>query len=53
MIIYFWNVLVWAKVLGIGSTDPITGMVANWTGTILTAYVGGRAIEKVARIIRR
>lgn len=53
VIIYFWKVLVWDKVLGLGSTDPITGMVADWTGMILTAYVGGRSIEKVARVIAR
>jgi hypothetical protein len=53
VIIYFWKVLVWDKVLGLGTTDPITGMVADWTGLIITAYVGGRSIEKVARIFRR
>lgn len=53
IIIYFWKVIVWDKVLGLGATDPITGMVADWTGMILTAYVGGRSIEKAARILRR
>jgi len=53
IIIYFWKVIVWDKVLGFGTTDPITGMVADWIGTIITAYVGGRSIEKVARIFMR
>jgi hypothetical protein len=53
VIIYFWKVIVWDKVLGWGTTDPITGMIADWTGMIITAYVGGRSIEKVARIFRR
>ena len=53
MIIYFWKVIVWDKVLGLGTTDPITGMIADWTGMIIIAYVGGRSIEKVARIFRR
>jgi hypothetical protein len=53
IIIYLWKVIVWDKVLGLGATDPLTGMIADWTGTILTAYVGGRSIEKVARIFRR
>jgi hypothetical protein len=53
VIIYFWKVIVWDKVLGLGTTDPITGMIADWTGMIITAYVGGRSIEKVARIFRR
>jgi hypothetical protein len=53
IIIYFWKVIVWDKVLGLGTTDPITGMIADWTGMIITAYVGGRSIEKVARTFRR
>jgi hypothetical protein len=53
IIIYLWKVIVWDKVLGLGTTDPITGMIADWTGMILAAYVGGRSIEKVARILRR
>ncbi|ARP98209.1 hypothetical protein [Pseudorhodoplanes sinuspersici] len=53
VIIYFWKVIVWDKVLGLGSTDPLTGMIADWSGLILTAYVGGRSIEKIARIFRR
>ena len=32
---------------------PITGMVADWTGLIITAYVGGRSIEKMARVFPR
>ena len=53
IVIYFWKVIVWDKVLGWGVTDPITGMVADWAGVIVTAYVGGRSIEKVARIFKR
>ena len=53
VIIYFWKVIVWDKVLGLGTTDPLTGMIADWTGMIITAYVGGRSIEKVARIFKR
>jgi hypothetical protein len=53
VIIYFWKVIVWDKVLGLGSTDPIAGMVADWAGLIITAYVGGRSIEKVARVFAR
>jgi hypothetical protein len=36
LIIYVWKVIVWDKVLGWGSTDPITGMVADWMGMIIT-----------------
>ena len=48
IIIYFWKVIVWDKVLGIGMTEPLTGMVSDWAGMIITAYVGGRTVEKVA-----
>ena len=43
----------WDKVLGLGTTDPIAGVIADWTGMITTAYVNGRSIEKVARIFKR
>jgi hypothetical protein len=38
---------------GLGATDPLTGMIADWSGTIVTAYVGGRSIENVAGIFKR
>lgn len=53
VIIYFWKVIVWDKVFGLGITDPLTGMIAHWNGIIVSAYVGGRSIEKVARIFAR
>jgi hypothetical protein len=53
IIVYLWKVIVWDKVLGLGATDPLTGMIADWSGTIVAAYVGGRSIEKVARIFKR
>jgi hypothetical protein len=53
IIISMWKVVVFDKVLGLDSTDPLTGMIADWSGLMITAYVGGRSIEKVARIFRR
>ena len=53
IIIYFWKVIVWDKVLRLGMTEPLTGMVSDWAGMIITAYVGGRTVEKVARIFIR
>lgn len=53
VIIYFWKVLIYDKVLGLGSTDALTGAVGDWAGWIVVAYVGGRSFEKVARIFRR
>jgi len=52
-IIYVWKVVVWDKVLGLGVTDPLSGDVAQWAMIVLTAYFGGRSLEKVARILAR
>ena len=51
IIIYLWKVIVWDKVLGWGTTDAIAGDVGVWAGTIVTTYVGGRSLEKIARTI--
>jgi hypothetical protein len=53
VIIYLWKVIVWDKVLGLGTTDAIGGDVGIWAGTIVTTYVGGRSLEKIARTIWR
>lgn len=52
-VIYVWKVVVWDKVLGLGSTDALSGDVAQWALIVLTAYFGGRSLEKVARILVR
>jgi hypothetical protein len=52
-VVYVWKVVVFDKVLGLGSTDPLTGDVAQWAMIVLTAYFGGRSLEKVARILAR
>ena len=49
VIIYLWKVIVWDIVLGLGSTDPIAGDVGVWAGYIVTTYVGGRSLEKIAQ----
>lgn len=53
VIIYFWKIIVWDKVLGWGVTDPLAGAAAEWAGLIVGAYVVGRSAEKVARIVKR
>jgi hypothetical protein len=53
VVVYLWKVIVWDKVMGLGTTDVISGEVAVWAGTIVTAYVGGRSLEKIARTIWR
>jgi uncharacterized protein (TIGR02217 family) len=52
-VIYVWKVVVWDKVFVFGSTDPLSGDVAHWATIVLTAYFGGRSIEKIARILTR
>lgn len=52
-IIYVWKVVVWDKVFGLGTTDALSGDVAQWAMIVLTAYFGGRSLEKVARIFAR
>lgn len=51
VIIYLWKVIVWDKVFGFGTTDPILGDVGTWCGMIVTTYVGGRSLEKIANTI--
>ena len=53
MVIYVGKVVIWDKVLAWGSTDSIQGAVGEWAGMIIAFLVGKRAIENVARIIRR
>ena len=51
VVIFMWKVIVWDKVLGLGSTDALMGDVATWSGAIVTTYVGGRSLEKIAKTI--
>jgi hypothetical protein len=53
VVIYLWKVIVWDIVLGLGVTDPIGGDVGVWAGMIVTTYVGGRSLEKIASTIWR
>ena len=53
VVIFMWKVIVWDKVLGLGSTDALVGDVATWSGAIVTTYVGGRSLEKIAKTIWR
>ena len=43
----------WRQVFGLGSTPALSGDVAQWAMIVLTAYFGGRSLEKVARILGR
>ena len=53
-IIYAWKIVVWDKVLGLGVTEH--GIDANFWGvfqTIIIAYFGASAVERVTRIFKR
>jgi len=52
-VIYVWKVVVWDRVLGLGTTAALAGDVAQWAMIVLTAYFGGRSLKKVARIIAK
>ena len=52
-IIYVWKIVVWDRVFGWGTTNALSGDVAQWAMIVLTAYFGGRSLEKVARILGR
>src|SRR5262245_35044756 len=52
-IIYVWKVVVWDKVLGLGTTDALTGDVPQWATIMLTAYFGGRSLEKIVRVLAK
>ncbi|WP_111423742.1 hypothetical protein, partial [Rhodoplanes roseus] len=51
--IFVAKCMVWDKVLGWGSTDPLGGDIQQWAGLVMAMWFGGRSIEKVARILRR
>jgi hypothetical protein len=52
-IIYVWKVVVWDKVLGLGTTDALTGDVSQWATIVLTAYFGGRSLEKIVQALMK
>jgi len=52
-IIYVWKVVVWDKVLDLGTTAALSGDMSQWGMIVLTAYFGGRSLEKVARILAK
>jgi hypothetical protein len=52
-VVYVWKVVVFDAVLGLGTTAPLAGDVAQWASIVLTAYFGGRSLEKLARLLGR
>ena len=51
--LYFGKLLVWDKVLGLGTTDPLAGFASVTSNLVVSFYFAKRGFENVARIIRR
>lgn len=50
---YYSKLLIWDKVMGLGSTDPLTGWVLWAANLVIGFYFSKRTFENVARIIKR
>ncbi|HZS63343.1 MAG TPA: hypothetical protein VFA53_02430 [Xanthobacteraceae bacterium] len=48
--VYFGKLLIYDKVLALGSTDPLAGWAATTANLIIMFYFGKRGIENVMRI---
>ncbi len=51
--LYLGKLLVWDKVLGLGTTDPLIGFASATSNLVVSFYFAKRGFENVARIIRR
>ena len=51
--VYFAKLLVWDKVLGLGTTDGLQGFAAVTANLVVSFYFVKRGFENVARIIKR
>ena len=50
---YFAKLLIFDKVLALGSTDGLTGFASTTANLIVASYFAKRGFENVARIIKR
>ena len=51
--IYFGKLLIFDKVLGLGTTDPLAGFASVTANLVVSFYFAKRGFENVARIIKR
>ncbi len=51
--IYFAKLLIFDKVLGLGTTDGLAGFAATTANLVVASYFAKRGFENVARIIKR
>ena len=47
------KLLVWDKILGLGTTDPLAGFSSVTANLVVSFYFAKRGFENIARIIRR
>ena len=47
------KLLVWDKMLGLGTTDPLAGFASTTANLIVSFHFAKRGFENVAKIIRR
>ena len=50
---YFSKLLIFDKVLGLGTTDPLAGFASVTSNLVVSFYFAKRGFENVARIIKR
>ena len=53
MVIYLAKLLIYDKVLGLGTTDGLAGFASTTANLIVASYFAKRGFENVARIIKR
>lgn len=51
--VYVVKLLIWDKVLGLGTTDPLHGWIEITANLIVGSYFAKRGFENVARILKR
>jgi hypothetical protein len=47
------KLLVWDKVFGLGTTDPLAGFASATSNLVVSFYFAKRGFENVARILKR
>jgi hypothetical protein len=51
--VYVAKLLIWDKVLGLGTTDPLVGWIEVTANLIVASYFAKRGFENIARIIKK
>lgn len=51
--VYIAKLVIWDKVLGLGSTDPLTGDVGQWASIVITGMFGAATAGRIAGMFLR